>query len=78
MKAQIVLARLFAVLVVGLAATQAAAQENVVPTKGYVPDAATAEAIARAVLISIYGQKRITAEEPLHAWRGWRFMGCSR
>jgi len=53
MKAQVMLARLFAFLVVGLAATQAAAQENVVPTKGYVPDAATAEAIARAVLVTV-------------------------
>ena len=54
------------------------AQENVVPSKGYVPNANTALAIARAVLVPIYGQKRVAAEEPLTASRDgdtWVIMG---
>lgn len=39
------------------------------PPNGYVPDANTATAIARAVLIRIYGAAAIKAEEPLHAER---------
>jgi len=50
-------------------AAAAGAQENVVPANGYVPDAVTAIAIARAVLVPIYGQRRIDAEEPLTARR---------
>ena len=45
------------------------AQENYLPPSGYVPDAATAIAIARAVLIPIYGEKTIRSEEPLVATR---------
>lgn len=37
------------------------------PKSGYAPDAATAIAIARAVLIPIYGPKTIADEEPLRA-----------
>jgi hypothetical protein len=45
------------------------AQENFVPRNGYVPDETTAIAIARAVLIPIYGAKTIEDEEPLVAAR---------
>jgi hypothetical protein len=37
------------------------------PNSGYAPDSATAIAIARAVLISVYGKKTIVDEEPLRA-----------
>ncbi len=37
------------------------------PEAGYVPDAATAITIAEAVLIPIYGQKVVEAEEPFTA-----------
>jgi hypothetical protein len=52
-----------------LSASQAVAQEGYDPPHGFVPDAATAIAIARAVLIPIYGAKQIGAEEPLIAQR---------
>jgi hypothetical protein len=37
------------------------------PKEGFVPDKETAIAIARAVLIPIYGAKQIESEEPLLA-----------
>lgn len=37
------------------------------PANGYVPDATTAVKIAEAVLIPVYGEKRIEAERPFHA-----------
>jgi len=37
------------------------------PKDGYVPDAATAIKIAEAVLIPIYGEKRINGQKPLKA-----------
>lgn len=45
------------------------AQSGYVPPKGFVPDAATATAIARAILIPIYGAEMIRGEEPLAASR---------
>ena len=39
------------------------------PARGFVPDQSTAIAIARAVLIPIYGANKIQAEEPLVALR---------
>jgi hypothetical protein len=37
------------------------------PSKGYVPDAATAIAIGQAVLVRVYGEKQMAAEQPLTA-----------
>ena len=51
-----------------LSATTAFAQ-GYVPQKGFVPDAKTAAAIARAVLIPIYGETAVRNEEPLKAQR---------
>jgi len=45
----------------------AATGKSYQPKSGYAPDAATAIAIARAVLVSIYGLKTIQDEEPLRA-----------
>lgn len=50
-------------------ASPLSAQPDSVPSKGFVPDAATAIAIARAVLIPIYGAKLVESEEPLKAER---------
>src|SRR5688572_24100039 len=57
------------VIVVGAAAVAAGAQPspNVRPKDGYVPNAATAVAIAEAVLIPIYGEKEIAADRPYRA-----------
>ncbi len=55
-----------------LLAGSAVAADNprgVVPQNGFVPDAATATAIARAVLVPIYGAAKIKGEEPLIAKR---------
>jgi hypothetical protein len=43
------------------------AQHSYVPPNGFVPDAATASAVAEAVLIPIYGRGRIDRERPLTA-----------
>jgi hypothetical protein len=51
------------------------------PRSGFVPDAATAVEIARAVLIPIYGKKMIESEEPLVASRQrdvWTVHGTLR
>jgi NTF2 fold immunity protein len=45
----------------------AAMGQTYTPRSGYVPDAKTAIAIAEAVLIPVYGEKQIAAEQPLHA-----------
>ena len=45
----------------------AATSKSYRPKSGYAPDSAAAIAIARAVLISVYGQKTIADEEPLRA-----------
>jgi len=58
-----------AFLVVALTATQTHAQRGYVPPRGFVPDAKTAVAIARAVLIPVYGEDTIRGEEPLIANR---------
>jgi hypothetical protein len=50
-------------------ATAADSQSGYTPPKGFVPDAVTAQAIARAVLIPIYGAEHIKGEEPLMATR---------
>ena len=64
-------------------ASPLSAQPSYVPPEGFVPDAATAITIARAVLIPIYGAKLIESEEPLTAERVgdiWVVRGttCSR
>lgn len=38
-----------------------------VPKEGYVPDEATAIAVAEAVLVPIYGRDKIQSERPFHA-----------
>ena len=38
-----------------------------VPKDGFVPDATTAVKIAEAVLIPVYGEKRIESERPFNA-----------
>ena len=43
------------------------ARHNYVPHQGYVPDAKTAECIAEAVWIPIYGKENIEKERPFHA-----------
>jgi len=37
------------------------------PKRVYVPDSATAVKIAEAVLVPVYGKKKIDSEEPFHA-----------
>jgi len=37
------------------------------PSRGYVPDATTAVKIGEAVLVPVFGEKRIAAERPFHA-----------
>ncbi len=37
------------------------------PREGYVPDSATAIKVAEAVLIPVYGKKKIESEEPFTA-----------
>lgn len=69
-----------AALWAGLSATAAFAQ-GYVPEKGFVPDAKTAAAIARAVLVPIYGETTIRNEEPLKAERrgeNWYVNGTLR
>jgi len=61
-----------------VSAAAADPQAGYVPPKGFVPDAATATAIARAVLIPIYGDTNIKREEPLVASRQgdvWTVVG---
>lgn len=55
------------VLLLTLATGAAGQEHSSVPPLGYVPDSGTAEAIARAVLIPIYGKGRVAAQEPLRA-----------
>lgn len=38
-----------------------------IPQNGFVPDSATAVAIAEAVLIRIYGEKQVASERPFIA-----------
>ena len=52
-----------------LSALPLSAKSDSTPRPGLVPDEATAIAIARAVLIPIYGAKQIRSEEPLTARR---------
>ena len=61
--------KIIASLIVLYLAIPLAAQPGYVPRAGFVPDAATAIAVARAVLIPIYGAPNIRAEEPLVAKR---------
>jgi hypothetical protein len=58
-----------ALLCISASSGIAMAQDGYVPPHGFVPDAATAITIARAVLIPIYGAKTIKSEEPLIARR---------
>lgn len=45
------------------------AQSGVRPLSGFVPNEETAVKIAEAVLIPIYGEKKIAEEKPFHASR---------
>ncbi|HEX3376333.1 MAG TPA: NTF2 fold immunity protein, partial [Candidatus Acidoferrales bacterium] len=45
----------------------AATSKSYRPKSGYAPDSATAIAIARAILISVFSKKTIADEEPLRA-----------
>ncbi len=49
--------------------SQVSRDGNVKPKEGFVPDAKTAEKIAEAVLIPVYGEKQIRQEEPFKALR---------
>jgi hypothetical protein len=62
-------ALVFVALALASTSTVTNAQSGYMPPKGFVPDAATATAIARAVLIPIYGAEHIRGEEPLVATR---------
>jgi hypothetical protein len=50
--------------VILIAASQA---QSYVPKEGFVPDSATAVKIAEAVLIPVYGKKKIESERPFKA-----------
>ena len=52
-----------------LPAAQVFADTGDVPPRGFVPDAQTAVAIARAVLVPIHGRTQFSHEEPLTASR---------
>jgi|HubBroStandDraft_4_1064222.scaffolds.fasta_scaffold334937_2 hypothetical protein len=52
-----------------MATSVSAADTGYNPNHEYVPNAATAIAIGRAVLIPIYGEKQIQSEEPFVAKR---------
>jgi hypothetical protein len=55
-----------ALALVPLSAVLAIAQSTG-PAEGYVPDEKTAVAIAEAVLIPVYGEKKILSERPFKA-----------
>lgn len=57
------------VLTLALATMSAAADTGHNPNHEYVPNAATAIAIGRAVLVPIYGGKQVQSEEPFVAKR---------
>jgi len=62
--------RILVVLAMIFASSAVLAQKpTFVPPNGFVPDANTATAIARAILIPIYGAAAIRGEEPLKAER---------
>jgi hypothetical protein len=55
-------------LVTGIAqANQTKVEHSYLPQNGFVPDEATAVAIAEAVWIPIYGKKTIQREKPIKA-----------
>jgi hypothetical protein len=54
-------------ILIAALAQSAPAQSGYTPKEGMVPDPATAVAVARAVLIPIYGRATIAGEEPLTA-----------
>ena len=67
---------LIATVVVGLAGC--ASQHNYRPPEGYVPDAKTAERIAEAIWIPVYGDKVITEQKPFETrleGRIWHVAG---
>ena len=69
-------------VLLGIVATSAAAAAQFANYRSeYVPDAATAIAIGRAVSIPIYGRKLVQTEEPLTAMRKgemWIVLGTLR
>jgi len=58
---------LYALFVFGLPLYIGAAHAQYTPPNGFIPNAETAIAVARAVLIPIYGADTIRREEPLIA-----------
>jgi hypothetical protein len=62
--------RIVATAFAGFIGTAALAEDQGYnPNNGFVPDAKTAVAIARAILVPIYGRQTIASEEPLVAAR---------
>jgi NTF2 fold immunity protein len=57
--------------------SQASRDANVKPKEGFVPDAKTAEKIAKAVLVPVYGEKQIRQESFKAIRRGniWTVTG---
>ncbi|HSP07311.1 MAG TPA: YbbC/YhhH family protein [Acidobacteriota bacterium] len=58
--------------------SQAQSDSSVQPKSGFVPNAETAVKIAEAVLVPVYGEKKILAERPFNAKLGgdvWTVIG---
>ncbi len=55
------------VMAIGISLLRSQELPGVIPESGVVPNAETAVKIAEAVLIPVYGKKRIASEEPFHA-----------
>lgn len=68
MKIYAVLAVVLLVIVVVLS-REGEHENGTVPRKGFVPDAVTAERIAEAVWIPIYGEKTVESEKPFKTTR---------
>ena len=56
---------LFSVLACGYSQTQS--EPSLQPKSGFVPNAETAVKIAEAVLVPVYGEKKILSERPFNA-----------
>jgi hypothetical protein len=59
--------RIRTVLGFSLSIVTLALGQNYQPKEGYVPDSTTAVKIAEAVLVPVYGKKRIDSEQPFTA-----------
>jgi hypothetical protein len=58
---------MFALLIGGVTAMAQRGQHGFVPKVGFVPDATTAQKIAEAVLVPVYGDKVVATERPFRA-----------